>query len=157
MAAVGSTKDIFRSLQLPMTRSHAITFGNSEDSKGGHSVSRPKDISGIKEDERSTEDTTLHQLKIKKPQFFPKPTTKLTAEEKEQLAKKFALIKQLFNSYKEMLRQQGFDVSNYFVSMQNDRIIYNIPNSEHHSRFTAMLNASAKQIDEPSRRRGMRM
>lgn len=157
MAVPGSTKVIFNTLlQSPLTRGHAITFDNSEDSKGGHSVSRPANTSDVKEGER-TEDTTLRQLKMEKPKFMPRPTNKLTAEEKKQLDKKFALIKQLFNSYKEMLRQQGFDVSNYFVSMQNDRIIYNIPNSEHHSRFTALLNASVKQIDEPSRRRGMRM
>jgi len=158
---MSSTRVIFDKLP-PLTRVTQTSFAkHREDSEGGHSVNRPTSISGVADDSRSTEDSFLH-LKIKNPTFMPKPKSTLTLHEKEQLRMKFVWIKQLFHNYIEMLRKQGVDVSGYFVSLQNDRISYNIPNPEHRSRFTAIMNtATFRQVDirenEPARRRGMGM
>lgn len=162
MAVVGSTKDIFRSLQVPLARGQVITFSNSEDSDGGRSVNRPTSISGVIEDGRS-EDAL--QLKIKNPKLTPTPKPTLTSDEEKQLDHEFRLAKRTLDKFTDMLRLEGLDPSGCSVSKtHHGRISCYIPphySNRFHIFMTNKITFAKQHHDiipetEPSRRRGMR-
>lgn len=158
-----STKTILTSLpSLTRGQMTASSFAkHSDDSKGGRSVNRPTNISDVIEDGR-TEDAL--QYKMQPPKLTPKSKQTLTPEEEKQLAKEFASAESLLNNFKELLRQEGVDISNLSVfKTLNNRISYYIP-ERHLSRFSVFMTnkiAPTKQLDtqeiELSKRRGMRM
>jgi hypothetical protein len=109
-------------------------------------------------DEGQTED--ILQLKMKNPKLAPVPKNKLTIQEQEQLLKEFNLANHMLYNFKEILRQKGFDVSSYFVSIQNGRVSYHIPNIEHYHLFMATKNQFTKNLNirdcEPVNRNRMK-
>lgn len=96
------------------------------------------------------------QLKVKNPKLNPLPKNKLTPEQ-QQLEKAFELAKHTLEKFKDILRQQGLDVSHYSVSKSpSGRIIYHISNPTH---FDFFINEFAKRTDvreEPSLKRRMK-
>lgn len=164
---MADTRAIFKSLfKSPLTSGQLQweSFAkHSDDSDGGHSVSRPTNIIDVTEEGR-TEDQALLQLKIKHPKLTPKPKHILTSDEQKQLDKELALANSILYHFKEMLRRQGLDPANCTVSSINNRISYSIPpeHRESFSRFKINKIALAKQLNEtpemePSKRRGMKM
>lgn len=165
-----STKAILRSLfKSPLTRGQLqSSFAkHNEDSESGDSVNRPTTTSVV--DDGRIDDAL--QLKIQPPKLTPMSEKKLTSDEKEKLLEiAFVSAKHRFNSFKEMLRQKGVDVTNYFISIHNGRISYTIngrtsyeiPKKESYSRlfmphYNKMIKLTDIQENELSKHRSMKI